>query len=130
MRLERGENKMNQNIEVINKHLWAVKFSFLPFISEISYKPDSEIPLEEQFGSISDDGVIILNKDYKGYTILRDNLYRVMSDTNRNLKKKKKYLEGKKGKSLWESFYLTMVNIELVRRKLIDKNDSELKLKG
>ena len=31
---------MNQNIEVINNHLWAVRFSHLPFMPGIDYKPD------------------------------------------------------------------------------------------
>ena len=30
----------NPNIEIINKNLWAVRFSLIPFIPQISYKPD------------------------------------------------------------------------------------------
>ena len=43
----------NPNIEVINKNLWAVRFSLIPFIPQISYKPDPSVPLEQvpgQFG--------------------------------------------------------------------------------
>ena len=37
----------NPNIEVINKNLWAVRFSLIPFIPQISYKPDPSVPLEQ-----------------------------------------------------------------------------------
>lgn len=32
----------NPNIEVINKYLWAVRFSLIPFMSQISYKSVGE----------------------------------------------------------------------------------------
>lgn len=37
----------NPHIEVLNKNLWAVRFSLLPYIPQISYKPDPSIPLEQ-----------------------------------------------------------------------------------
>ena len=37
----------NPNIEIINKNLWAVRFSLIPFIPQISYKPNPSIPLEQ-----------------------------------------------------------------------------------
>lgn len=42
----------NPNIEVINKNLWAVRFSLIPFIPQISYKPDPSVPLEQVPGPL------------------------------------------------------------------------------
>lgn len=46
----------NPNIEVINKNLWAVRFSLIPFIPQISYKPDPSVPLEQVPGQFGPDG--------------------------------------------------------------------------
>ena len=62
---------MNKNIEIINKKLWAVRFSWLDFIPEISIKPDPTAPIEEEPGRITNDGLMILNKDHQGYLRLR-----------------------------------------------------------
>ena len=120
---------MNKNIEVINDKLIAVKFSMIPLIKEIQWKPDDSIPLEEQFGTISDDGILILNKDYSGYKLLSEGIMQIMKNTDKKLIKIKKRLDGNI-KSNMDQFKLNLVNLELVRRNLIDKNDPELKLRG
>ena len=56
---------MNKNIEVINKHLWAVKFSLLPFIKEIEYRPVESIPIEEEPGRIAEGGILILKVNFQ-----------------------------------------------------------------
>ena len=48
----------NPNIEVINKNLWAVRFSLIPFIPQISYKPDPSVPLEQVPGQFGPDGIM------------------------------------------------------------------------
>lgn len=37
----------NPHIEVLNKNLWAVRFSLIPFMSQISYKPDPEAVMKD-----------------------------------------------------------------------------------
>lgn len=120
---------MNKNIEIINDNLIAVKFSMIPWIKEIEWKPDYSIPLEEQFGSISEDGVLILNKDYRGYKLISKEILKIMKNTDRKLIKIKKRLDFNV-KSQVDKFKLNLVNIELIRRNLIDKNDPELRLRG
>lgn len=116
MLLERGENKVNQNIEVINKHLWAVKFSFLPFISEIDYKPDSEIPAYEEFGRVTNDGLLILNKDYPGYKIFKEWLPKLMKKKDKQLNKEIKAAQALKNKTDWQIVYALMLHVESERR--------------
>lgn len=63
---------MNQNIEIIIPgKLAAVKFSYIPFISEIQYTPDEKIPAYSECCRITDGGVMLLNKDVQGYDILK-----------------------------------------------------------
>ena len=61
----------NPNVEIINKYLWAVRFSLIPFIPQISYKPDPAVPLEQVPGQFGPDGIMILNKDHKFYDLFR-----------------------------------------------------------
>jgi hypothetical protein len=107
---------MNQNIEVINPQLWAVKFSFFPFISEIEYTPDSEVPPGEESGCITNDGLIILNKDHPGYDLLKDLFPKLMMKTSRQLKKQLKTAKLMKSKSIYENLYATMLVVEAERR--------------
>lgn len=108
---------MNQNIEVINKHLWAVKFSFLPFINEIDYKPDSEIPAYEEFGRVTNDGLLILNKDYPGYKIFKEWLPKLMKKKDKQLNKEIKAAQALKNKTDWQTVYALMLQVEAERRK-------------
>jgi len=116
--IERGDlTSMNQNIEVINKHLWAVKFSFLPYISEIDYKPDDEIPAYEEFGRVTNEGLLILNKDYPGFRILKDLLPKLMKKKDKELIKEIKASQALKNKSDWQNVYAAMLQVEAERRK-------------
>jgi len=108
---------MNQNIEIINPHLWAVRFSFLPFISEIDYKPDSEIPAFEEFGRVTNEGLLILNKDYPGYKILKEWLPKLMNKKDKQLYKEIKASQALKNKTDWQTVYALMLQVEAERRK-------------
>lgn len=55
----------NPNIEIINKNLWAVRFSLIPFIPQISYEPDPDVPVDQVPGQLAPGGLMILNKDYR-----------------------------------------------------------------
>lgn len=107
---------MNKNIEIINSHLWAVRFNLIPLIPEIDYKPDSEIPEFEEFGRIVNNGVLLLNKDYKGYSILKEWFPKLMKKTDKQLIKEIKTGQTLNNKSDWELIYALMLQIELERR--------------
>lgn len=107
---------MNQNIEIINKQLWAVKFSFLPFISEIDYKPDVEVPAFEEFGRATNEGILILNKDYPGYRIFKEWMPRLMKKKDKVLNKEIKASQALNNKTDWQTAYAAMLQVEAERR--------------
>ena len=107
---------MNQNIEVINKHLWAVKFSYIPFISEIEYKPDGEIPAYQECGRITNDGILILNKDYPGFKFLIDLLSKLMKKRDKHLHKEIKAFQLQKNTSVMDQIYSSGLQVEIERR--------------
>lgn len=107
---------MNQNIEVINKHLWAVKFSFLPFISEIDYKADPEIPAYTEFGRVTSEGLLILNKDYQGFEILKSLFQKLMKKNDKQLTKEIKASQILNNKTDWEKVYANGLQVEAERR--------------
>jgi hypothetical protein len=109
-------NFLNKNIEVINLHLWAVRFHLIPLIPEIDYKPDSEIPEYEEFGRVINTGVLLLNKDYKGYHIFKEWLPKIMGKTDKQISKEIKAGQALINKSDWEMIYLLMLQVELDRR--------------
>lgn len=108
---------MNHNIEIINKNVAALKFSLIPFIKEIEYTPDNYFPEYEEPIRITDIGLIILNKDYEQYELLKDIMIKVMKKSDRQIKK---YLElnmDLKQTDNIKIFYLFAYNTELERRQ-------------
>lgn len=74
----------NPNIEIINANLWAVRFSLIPLIPQISiaHKNGTKtLPMEElmklpcQFGP---EGIMVLNKDFRWYAAVRQIMMAVM----------------------------------------------------
>ena len=58
---------MNRNIEVINPYLWAVKFSWLSWISDITIERNPNIPPERELARTTKEGILILNADFPHY---------------------------------------------------------------
>ncbi|MEH2938836.1 hypothetical protein [Lawsonibacter sp. JLR.KK007] len=108
----------NPNIEIINENLWAVRYSLIPLIPQIDYKPDPAIPLEHLPSQISPNGVVVLNKDFKWYEILQKNSVIAMKLTTKQIKKE----ITKKGRVLAETpaaaVYRYCLKVELERRKI------------
>ncbi len=77
----------NPNIEIINRNLWAVRFSLIPLIPQLSYKPDPEVSLEQLPGQLTPDGLMILNKDFKFYEKMRVITLNVMKMNDRVIRK-------------------------------------------
>lgn len=107
---------MNKNIEIINKNLWAVKFSHLPYIEEIDIEPDALMPLEEEPGRIASGGLMILNKDYPGFNILKDFFPRLMKKKDKQIDKDLQNFRLRKTLTEWESLYHAMLQVEKERR--------------
>lgn len=77
----------NPNIEIISKNLWAVRFSLIPFIPQISYTPDPEVAIEQVPGQFGPDGIMILNKDFKHFELVRKATRAVMKLKPRQIMK-------------------------------------------
>ena len=109
--------KLNKNIEVISKCLWAVRFSLLQYIKEIDYEPDPEIPIEEEPLRISKEGILILNKDYKAYSLLREFFPKLMKRPRSELFKELERTASSKMESMKNCVYHIAITLEIQRRK-------------
>ena len=76
----------NPNIEIINPNLWAVRFSLIPLIPQISFNPKFDVPLNNVPGQISPSGVMVLNKDFILYPDFKKMYHSVMRMKNRELR--------------------------------------------
>ena len=111
---------MNKNIEfIIPGKLAAVKFSYIPFIGEIEYKPIDEIPAYTEAGRVTDGGMILLNKDRPGYKMLKQIFMCVVPLSHRQLSKRHSKLASKQQRSLLDDLNLLCVEMEQERRKKI-----------
>jgi len=89
----------NPNIEIINENLWAVRYALIPLIPQINYKPNPNVPLEHLPSQISPNGVLLLNKDFKWYEILRKNSVIAMKLTTGQIKKRNQQERPGSGKN-------------------------------
>ena len=108
----------NPNIEIINPSLWAVRFSLIPMIPQISYKPDPECRLETLPGQLSPDGIMLLNKDYRLYERIRKTTLIAMGLNDRVLKKEIAEFSKVPAKNPGHVIYLYCLRAEVERRKL------------
>ncbi|QNO15329.1 hypothetical protein HYG86_11405 [Alkalicella caledoniensis] len=107
---------MNQNIEVINPKLWAVRFNLIPFIKEIDYKPDAATPAYEEPARITNDGKLLLNKDCPIYQLMKDMFPKIMKKKDEQLQKELKNSQIKMNKTDMEILYASMLQVEIERR--------------
>jgi hypothetical protein len=80
----KGVTGLNQNIEIINPHLWAVNYHHLQYINDLTYHDKSNDALYKPL-SISNDGVIVLNKSHEIYSTLKQMFLREMEKTDEEL---------------------------------------------
>ena len=81
----------NPHIEIINRELWAVRFSLIPLIPQINITHREGTEPAESLNdlelSFTPEGIMVLNKDNKRYSMFRDAACRVMKLNDRNLAK-------------------------------------------
>ena len=109
----------NPNIKIINKYLWAVRFSLIPFIPQISYKPDPSVPLEQVPGQFGPDGIMILNKDYRYFEIVKKGAESVMKLKTRQIEKELNSLHRSHSNQPLQVIYRYCLLAELERRKVV-----------
>lgn len=109
---------MNKNIEIIVPgKLTAVKFTWIPFIREIEYKPDNEVPAYTEPLRISDQGVFLLNKDHPGYESLKNVLIPLTRLSDKQLFKKHGKLSNIPSTDKVAEIYKLCVEAEMERRQ-------------
>ena len=109
----------NPNIDIINKSLWAVRFSLIPFIQQISYKPDPSVPLEQVPGQFGPDGIMILNKDFKHFELVKRTTKAVMKLKTRQINKELDSLHRFPTNQPLQVIYRYCLLAELERRKVM-----------
>lgn len=122
--LRRNDRELlNRNIEVINPNLYALKFSHIPYIKEIDYKPYEDIPAYHEPMRIDRaNGIILINKDHAGYELVKNALVRAMSKPkNGQLERELLMLKKQKNKDKYMIFYESALMVELERRLYLEK---------
>lgn len=109
----------NPHIEIINKSLWAVRFSLLPYIPQISYKPDPAIPIELVPGQLSPSGIMVLNKDFKYYEQYKRAYISAMKLKPRQIRKELADLAKFPMNQVLPAAYNFCLTYELERRKIM-----------
>ena len=108
----------NPNIEIINKNLWAVRFSLIPFIPQISYEPDPDVPVDWVSGQLAPGGLMILNKDYRQYERVKRASVSAMNLKTRQINKELDDLARDPVNSPMQVIWRYCLLAELERRKI------------
>lgn len=115
----------NPNIEIINKNLWAVRFSLIPMIPQISIthkEGTSPIDLNELELSFTPDGIMILNKDHRFYDLFRKCAVSAMKLKPRQIEKELNTLHRFPKNQPLQVIYRYCLLAELERRKVVKKH--------
>lgn len=109
---------MNQNIEVINQQLWAVRFNYLRYMPELGYSGNYD-DADQKTACYTNDGKLVLNKSHEAYHELKQLIQRIMKNNDRELENKIAYMRSKV-RDPFDEMYLFALDLE-VRRRLISK---------
>lgn len=107
---------MNPNIEVIAPNLYAVRYSYIDWISDIDITVDPSIPLIEEPGRITKDGVMVLNKDHPGYLVLKNCFLVLQKKKDKAIKQLVQESNKVKHKTEIQNLHHFMLQVELERR--------------
>lgn len=109
---------MNQNIKIISKNLWAVRFSWLPWIPDIRIEIDPSIPIEHEIYRIAPKGVMILNMDNKLFPLYAEQFPIFQKKKLKELKHRRDILKKIPSRNYGQELYLAIVTAELNRREV------------
>ena len=108
---------MNPNIEVITPELWGVNRSYV-LAGWIKELPPSAEGYKNPYATLTNDGIMILNKDSEFYDILKRFVPKIMQHSDRELKQIREKLERTSAKNNYKVLYLDVVRWELERRRV------------
>lgn len=109
---------MNKNIDVINENLWAVNQWYVKqgYIKDLTIL-QGETP-ELQNASLTNDGILLLNKSSSSYEILKKMMLRIMGHTTEQLQNAYKKMQKVEKPDAYEKMYLCLLGWELKRRSV------------
>lgn len=116
---------MNQNIEVINPGLWAVNYHYLRYIRDIDYlcfDPDAM----DKAAAVSNEGIIILNKNHELYRTLKQFTQKIMENTDDELAMKISSMKDK-NRDGYDRLYKFCLELEARRRMVKKQYDQQVK---
>lgn len=112
----------NPHIEVINHNLWAVRFSLIPMIPQLSitHKEGTEAApnINDLELTFSPDGIMILNKDHKYYKMFRQAAISAMMMNPRQINKELADLSRQKVYKPMPVIYRYVLMAELERQRI------------
>ncbi len=112
----------NPHIEIINRDLWAVRFSLIPLIPQINITHREGTEPAESLNDLeltfTPEGIMVLNKDNKRFSMFRDAACRVMKLTDRQLQKEMKWLATRPPKKPFDVILRYVMMAEVERRKI------------
>ena len=106
---------MNKNIEVINKHIYAVKFSLIPLIPDIG-STNLDIDERLEFARYTSDYRVILNKDYPAYPIVLKRMKKIVQMKDHELDFSINYLRTANQNDPIRTLYRILIEFEIERR--------------
>lgn len=107
---------MNKNIEVINENLWGVNQQYVKqgHIQELTNLPGARPELQDI--SLTDNGILVLNKCSSVYDVLKKFVPKVMERTDDQLKTALEKMQKVKKPDAYEKMYLNILEWEILRR--------------
>lgn len=113
---------LNGNVEIINENLWAVNFHHLRYIKDLPYTCNDPDSLDK-VASLTDNGIIVLNKSHEIYPTLKQLFPRLMQNTDEELLMKINYMKDK-NRDGYDRVYKYCLNAEL-KRRMVKKQFNE-----
>lgn len=111
-------NPENSNIQAINKNLWAVRFSLVPLIPQLSVTGYKDLP--NQAFAFDDSGVVLLNSEHRAYPMITKELKKIMRMSNRKINRELLNISRCPNKRPEQLFRYACLHVELGRRKCIE----------
>ena len=107
---------MNPNINIINPHIWAVRFSWLDWIQDIQIERNPAIPPYKEMARTTKEGIIILNIDFQYYHRAKAGFLELQRRSLRQLNESWDALHSLQNKNAIQIMYQAMLTLEIDRR--------------